>query len=283
MEQSGPTFRKMHGLGNDFVVVDARTRPFDPTPAQARRLADRRVGVGCDQIITIEPPRPEHPGSAAFMGIRNADGGTVEACGNATRCVARLLMDEAGTDRVVLGTLAGPVIAERAGGDSVRVDMGPASTDAAVLDLSHPCDTLHLDLRQPPFNDAVGVSVGNPHVVALVPDAESVDLRGTGPIIEHHDLFPDRVNAEVVSVRPDGTLRMRVWERGAGITRACGTGACAVVVAAVIRGAIPRQPTTVMLDGGPLLIDWRAGDDHVLMTGPAATVFTGTLHESLLS
>jgi len=273
----------MHGLGNDFVVVDARTRPLALTPAQARRIADRREGVGCDQIITIEPPRPDHPGSAAFMAIHNADGGVVEACGNATRCVARLLMDEAGVDHVIIGTLAGPVRADRADGHHVRADMGPATTDPAVLALNRPVDTHHVDLHQPPFTDTVAVSVGNPHVVAVVPDAEAIDLRGIGPIIEHHDLFPDRVNAEVVTVRRDGYLRMRVWERGAGITRACGTGACAVVVAAVTRGLIPRAPTRVLLDGGPLLIDWRAGDDHVLMTGPAATAFTGILDESLLS
>jgi diaminopimelate epimerase len=270
----------MHGLGNDFVVVDTRTRPLALTDALAARIADRRTGVGCDQLVTIEPPRPEQPGSAAFMGIRNADGGVVEACGNATRCVAHLLMREAGTDTVILGTLAGPVMATRAGPDAVRVDMGPAAITAAILAESR--DPHHLDLGQPPFTDAVAVSVGNPHVVAVVDDAEAVDLRGVGPIIEHHDLFPDRVNAEVVSRLDRGFLRMRVWERGAGITRACGTGACAVVVAAVTRGLIARAPTTVVLDGGRLVIDWRAEDDHVLMTGPVATAFTGVLDESLL-
>ncbi|MBB4286979.1 diaminopimelate epimerase [Roseospira goensis] len=280
MTGRGIPFRKMHGLGNDFVVVDTRTRPFALTTARAVRIADRRTGVGCDQLVTIEPPRPEHPGSAAFMGIRNADGGVVEACGNATRCVAHLLMEEAGTDTVILGTLAGPVVARRAGRDSVRVDMGRATVTDAILSAER--DPRHLDLGQPPFTDAVAVSVGNPHVVAIVDDAEAVDLRGVGPIVEHHDLFPDRVNAEVVSRRDAGLLRMRVWERGAGITRACGTGACAAVVAAVSRGVIARAPTTVALDGGRLLIDWRDADDHVLMTGPVATAFTGVLDESLL-
>jgi diaminopimelate epimerase len=283
----GVAFRKMHGLGNDFVVVDARTHPLDLTAAQAARIADRRMGVGCDQFVTIEPPRPDHPGSVAYMGIRNADGGVVQACGNATRCVARLLMDEAGCERVTLGTAAGPVIAEHADsaalGAAVRVDMGPARTAPAAIPLARPLDTLHLDLGDPPFTDAVAVNVGNPHVVAFVDDAETVALRAIGPVIETHPLFPERVNAEVATVRPDGTLRMRVWERGAGLTRACGTGACAVVVAAVRRGLIPRAPTTVLLDGGALLIAWRTDDDHVLMTGPVATAFTGTIDESLLS
>ncbi|MQX36522.1 diaminopimelate epimerase [Roseospira navarrensis] len=283
MTDAGVPFRKMHGLGNDFVVVDTRTHPLALTDAQAARIADRRAGVGCDQLVTIEPPRPAYPGSAAFMGIRNADGGVVEACGNATRCVAHLLMDEAGAETVTLGTLAGPVVATRAADGLVRVDMGPARTDWAAIPLAEARDTLHVNLGVAPFSDAVAVSMGNPHVVAFVENAERVDLRGIGPVIEHHALFPNRVNAEVVSRRPDGTLRMRVWERGAGITRACGTGACAVAVAAIRRGLMLPGAVTVVLDGGPLVIDWAGGDAPVLMTGPVATAFTGHLNGSLLS
>ncbi|MBB4265180.1 diaminopimelate epimerase [Roseospira visakhapatnamensis] len=273
-------FRKMHGLGNDFVIVDARTRPLELTDAGARRIADRRAGVGCDQIITIEPPRA---GGVAFLGIRNADGGVVEACGNATRCVAHLLMTEARADRVDLDTLAGPVVAERAAGGLVRVNMGPAGDAWQAIPLAEPRDTLSLDLGQAPFADAVAVTLGNPHVVAFVDDAEAVDLGRIGPIIEHHPLFPNRVNAEVVSRTADGALRMRVWERGAGITRACGTGACAAMVAAVRKSLIPGRPTRVILDGGPLDIDWPGGDAPVWMTGPVASVFTGLLDPSLLS
>lgn len=276
-------FRKMHGLGNDFVIVDARTRPLALTTAQAARIADRREGVGCDQLVTIEPPRPEHPGSIAFMAIRNADGGVVESCGNATRCVAALLMDETEAEAVILGTLAGPVHARRAEGGSVAVDMGPARADWDAIPLAEARDTDHLDLGLAPFTDAVAVNVGNPHVVAFVDDTGSVGLSALGPRLEHHPLFPARVNVEVASILADGSLRMRVWERGVGITRACGTGACASVVAAVRRRLIARAPTTVRLDGGLLTIDWRTDDDHVLMTGPVATAFTGTLDESLLS
>jgi diaminopimelate epimerase len=283
MTDAGVPFRKMHGLGNDFVVVDTRTHPLALSDAQAARIADRRTGVGCDQFVTIEPPRAGQNAAAAFMGIRNADGGVVEACGNATRCVAHLLMAESGTDSITLDTLAGLVVAHRAADGLVRVDMGPARTDWDAIPLAEARDTRHVDLGLPPFSDAVAVSMGNPHIVAFVEDAEAVDLPAVGPAVEHHPLFPARTNAEVVSFRPDGTLRMRVWERGAGITRACGTGACAAAVAAMRRGLVPRGPVTVVLDGGALAIDWQADDGHVLMTGPVATAFTGVLNGSLLS
>jgi len=281
MQRDPIPFRKMHGLGNDFVIVDARSQPLVLTDAQARRIAGRREGVGCDQIITIEPARM--PDTAAFMGIRNADGGVVEACGNATRCVARLLMDESGDDSITLDTLAGPVVAERAADGAMRVNMGPARWTWEAIPLAEPRDTLSLDLGQAPFADAIAVSMGNPHVVAIVDDAETIDLPAIGPMIEHHPLFPNRVNAEVISRAPDGTVRMRVWERGAGITRACGTGACAALVAAVRKGLVPAQPTRIILDGGALEIDWRGGDAPVWMTGPVSTVFTGFLDPSLLS
>ncbi len=281
MQQDPIAFRKMHGLGNDFVVVDTRAQSLALTDAWARRIADRREGVGCDQIITVEPARTS--GAAAFMGIRNADGGVVEACGNATRCVAHLLMKEGGASTVTLDTLAGPVVAERASNGAVRVDMGPARCTWEAIPLAEPRDTLSLDLGQAPFRHAIAVGMGNPHVVAVVTDAEAVDLAAIGPTIEHHPLFPDRVNAEVISRLPDGALRMRVWERGAGITRACGTGACAALVAAVRKGLVAAQPTRVILDGGVLEIDWRGGDAPVWMTGPVASVFTAHLDPSLLS
>jgi len=274
-------FRKMHGLGNDFVVIDVRRHPLALTDAQARRIADRREGVGCDQIVTIEAART--PFAAAFMGIRNADGGVVEACGNATRCVARLLMTERGEEALTLDTLAGPVSATRAPGGAVRVNMGPARCVWDAIPLVEPRDTLSLDLGVAPFSDVVAVSVGNPHVVAFVEDAEAVDLSAIGPRIEHHPLFPNRVNVEVVSERGDGALRMRVWERGAGITRACGTGACAAMVAAVRKGLIVARPTPVHLDGGVLEIAWGGGEAPVWMTGPVASVFSGLLEPSLLS
>ncbi len=274
MEQDGLPFRKMHGLGNDFVVIDTRAHVFDPTPDAVRAIANRRTGVGCDQFITIEPPRSG--AGVAFMGIRNADGGTVEACGNASRCVGALLLAETGGESVIIETLAGPITARAGGAEGqVTVDMGPARTTWADIPLSAEADTLRLDLTAGPLDGPCAVSMGNPHAVFFVPDAEAVDLTTLGPQIEHHPLFPARTNVEVVHRQPDGSLRMRVWERGVGITQACGTGACATLVAACRRGVTGRR-AIVMLDGGPLDITWT-DDNRVLMTGAATLAYTGIL------
>jgi diaminopimelate epimerase len=274
---SGLPFIKMHGLGNDFVVIDARARPVAVSDAQARAIADRKTGVGCDQFIIIEPPA--NGVADAAMRIHNADGGEVEACGNASRCVARLLMQEKGTRRVTLDTAAGRLIAEDAGEGRIAVDMGLARLDWRDIPLAREMDTLHLDLSQGPLRDPVAVNVGNPHAVFFVPDAEVIDLDTLGPQLEHHPLFPERANIEAASVLSRRRIRMRVWERGVGITRACGTGACATLVAAARRGLAERR-AEILLDGGPLEIEWLA-DDHVRMTGPVATSFTGTLDPSL--
>jgi len=268
-------FTKMHGLGNDFVVLDARARPLALTAAQVRAIADRRTGVGCDQLIVLEPPANGR--AQAFMRIHNADGGEVEACGNAARCVARLLMDEGGQDDVRLETAAGP-LAARAAGPDVAVDLGPARLDWQDIPLARETDTLHVPIGHGPLSDAVAVSVGNPHAVFFVDDAEGPDLATLGPVLEHDPLYPQRTNVEVVSLTGPDSLRMRVWERGVGITRACGTGAAAAVVAAARRGLTGRR-VTVVLDGGPLALDWRA-DGHVEMTGPTAVSFTGTLAQT---
>jgi len=274
---SGRAFIKMHGLGNDFVVIDARRQPLAMDNAQARAIADRKTGVGCDQFIVIEPPKN---GTAdAAMRIRNADGGEVEACGNASRCVAQLLMRERGTSRVAIDTPAGLIVAEDAGDGRVAVDMGPARLEWREIPLARAMDTLHLDLALGPLRDPVGVNVGNPHAVFFVADAEVIDLETLGPQLEHHPLFPERCNIEAATVLSPTRIRMRVWERGVGITRACGTGACATLVAAARRGLTGRK-AEVVLDGGPLEIEWLS-DGHVRMTGPVATSFTGVLDESL--
>jgi diaminopimelate epimerase len=266
-------FRKMHGLGNDFVVIDGRAQALALDDRLARTIADRRTGVGCDQLIVIEPPRS---GLAdAFMRIRNADGGEVEACGNATRCVASLLMDEKRRSHVVIETVAGLLDAESRAGGRVAVDMGPARLDWRDIPLAEPKDTLHLGIALGQLADPVGVSMGNPHAVFFVADAEAVDLAALGPPLEHHKLFPQRANIEVAQVLDRRRIRLRVWERGAGITLACGTGACATLVAAARRGLSERR-ATIVLDGGELEIEWLKAD-HVLMTGPVATAFTGTL------
>ncbi len=271
-------FIKMHGLGNDFVVVDARREPFELDEAAARAIADRRAGVGCDQFIVMEPPRD--PEAEVFMRIRNADGGEVEACGNATRCVARLLMDETGRDVAAIETGAGLLIARPAEDGLVSVDMGPARTGWREIPLAREMDTLHLDLALGPLADPVGVSIGNPHAVFFVEEAEAVDLASLGPRLEHDPLFPERANIGVAQLAGPDRLRLRVWERGVGITRACGTGACAAAVAAHRRGLAGRE-VEVHLDGGPLMLEWRE-DGHVVMTGSVATSFRGVLDGSLL-
>ena len=271
-------FVKMHGLGNDFVVLDARAEPLALDERQARAIADRKTGVGCDQLITLEPARDRR--ADAFMRIHNADGGEVEACGNAARCIASLLMRESKRDQVVVETVVGLLAAERREDGLVAVDLGPVKLDWREIPLAQPMDTLHLELAVGPLKDAVAVNVGNPHAVFFVSDAEAVDLERWGPEIEHHRLFPERVNVEVVHRLADRSFRMRVWERGVGVTRACGTGACATLVAAHRRGLAGRE-ATVRLDGGALAVEWRA-DGHVVMTGPVATSFTGRLDRSLL-
>jgi diaminopimelate epimerase len=272
-------FTKMHGLGNDFVVLDARRSPIRLNEAQTRAIADRHRGVGCDQLIVIEPAVNKL--ADVFMRIRNADGGEVAACGNASRCVAVLVMKEKATDHVVVETAAGLLDIESAGDGLITVDMGPARLDWRDIPLARPVDTAHIGVEVGPLKDAVAVNVGNSHAVFFVDDAEAVPLADVGPKIERHAMFPERANVEVVEVRSAGELRVRVWERGVGITQACGTGACASVVAAHRRGLTGRK-ATIRLDGGALTVEWLK-DNHVLMTGPVATSFTGILHPSLLA
>ena len=265
-------FRKMHGLGNDFVVIDARSVPFHPGREEVVRLCDRRRGIGADQLIILCPPKK--PGMDVFMVMANADGSEVRACGNASRCVAALMMKEKARGHVKLETVSGVVEAKAASGNRVTVDMGEAKLGWQQIPLAEECDTLHLPLVLGPLANPVAVNMGNPHCVFFVEDAAAVDLAALGPVIEHHALFPDRVNVEVVQVQAPDKLLMRVWERGSGITEACGSGACAVLVAAVRRGLSARK-VTVIQPGGNLEIEWLE-NTHVLMTGDWAESFTGT-------
>jgi diaminopimelate epimerase len=267
------SFIKMHGLGNDFVVVDARDTAFALNAEHARLVADRRQGVGCDQIVVLEPPRNGR--ADVFMRFWNSDGGEVAACGNGTRCAAALVMAEDGADRLTIETLAGLLGAETSDDGRVSVDMGAARLDWQDIPLARAQDTLHLELSLEALRDPVAVNMGNPHAVFFVDDAEAVDLARLGPKLEHDPIFPERANIGVAQLTGTDALRLRVWERGAGVTRACGTGACAAAVAAARRGLTGRR-VTVTLDGGPLELDWRA-DGHVMMTGPVATAFTGEL------
>ena len=264
----------MHGLGNDFVVFDARKQDLALDAETARALADRRFGIGCDQVIVIAPGDRKHD---AVMRIRNADGGDVESCGNAARCVARLLMDESGRDTVRLDTIGGELICRDAGNGLVAVDMGAPRLMWNEVPLAKATDTNMFHLNVDGTNHvASAVSVGNPHVVLFVEDAESAPVASLGARIENHPLFPERTNVEFASVTGRNRLRMRVWERGVGITSACGTGACATAVAAFRRGLAGRK-VEIMLDGGALKIELREDSEHVVMTGPSSLVFTGEI------
>lgn len=275
----GLPFWKMHGLGNDFVVLDARERPIAIHPDQARRIADRHRGVGFDQLLVIEPAQAA--GADVFMRILNADGTESGACGNGTRCVAALVMADTGGDKAVIETVAGLLECRNAPEGGVTVDMGPARLGWQDIPLAHEADTLHLPVSSGMLSDGVGVSMGNPHAVFFVADAERVQIDGVGPVLEHDPLFPERANIGVVQMLARDRLRYRVWERGVGVTQACGSGACAAAVAAVRRGLAERT-AWVELDGGTLLIEWRESDAHVLMTGPAETSFAGILSRGLL-
>jgi len=272
-------FTKMHGLGNDFVVLDGRDVPVPMDAAGARAIGDRRTGVGFDQLLIMEPAK--NGAADLFMRIMNPDGSDAEACGNGTRCVAAWVMAETGADELKIETVAGVLEASMGADGLVTVDMGPANLDWREIPLAVEADTLHLGIENGPLKDPVAVNVGNPHMVFFVDDAEAVDMAALGPELEHHPLYPERTNVEAASLMGPNKLRMRVWERGAGITRACGSGTCATAVAAHRRGLTGRR-VEVILDGGPLTIEWR-DDGHVLMTGPVATSFEGTLDPALLA
>lgn len=252
-------FKKMHGLGNDFVILDQRAGRALFDPEQIQMICDRRHGVGCDQLIVMEPSET----ADFFMRIYNPDASEAEACGNATRCVAHLYMSEQGAQECSIETVAG-ILPCRMVDDLVEVDMGQPKS----------VEDVDLSIREE--GEPVSVNMGNPHCVFFVDDAESVDLENLGPVIEHHSLFPDRTNVEFATVMPDGQIRLRVWERGAGVTLACGSGACATAVAAIHRGLTDRK-VDIIMDGGHLILEHRESDGHVLMTGPVAYVFEGEL------
>jgi len=272
-------FLKMHGLGNDFVVLDGRRTATAVDAATARVLADRRTGIGCDQVILLEPPR--HADAQVLMRILNPDGSEAEACGNATRCVADLLRREIGNPRVRIETIAGLLEAEALPDGRIAVDMGPARTSWREIPLGRAMDTGRVELSLGPLAAPVCTNIGNPHATFFVDDAEAIDLAALGPVLEHHPLFPQRANIGVAAVRDHKNIRLRMWERGAGITRACGSGACAALVAAHRRGLAERQ-AAVVLDGGVLDIAWRE-DGHVVMTGPVALSFEGVIDSGLLA
>ncbi len=272
------SFSKMNGLGNDFVILDARAGGKAPSAATIAAMADRRFGVGFDQLILLEPARGDED---VYMRIFNSDGSEVEACGNASRCVGKMVLDETGRDEATIATVAASIKARAAEGGLYTVDMGKPRLGWDEIPLAREMDTRSLDLNIGPAGDPVlskpgAVNMGNPHCVFFVDRVPTEDIEAFGPLIERHELFPQRTNVEFAEVRGPHNIRLRVWERGTGVTRACGSGACATAVAAHRRGLTSRK-VTIELDGGPLQIEWQDGTDHVLMTGPVATNFTGTL------
>ena len=269
--QPGLSFIKMHGAGNDFVIIDSRNREAVVTAALARAIGDRNRGIGFDQLAEIRASD-----STDFtLDFWNNDGTRAEACGNAMRCVSDLILRETGRVALTLTTARGVLHAIRRADGLVSVNMGAPQLLWDQIPLSRDVDPLHLPLH----GDPVAVGMGNPHCVFFVPDAEAPDLAKLGPLTEHTDLYPRRTNVEYAAVTAADTLRMRVWERGAGITLACGSGACATAVAAHLRGLTGRH-VTLHLDGGVLEVDWR--DDGVWLTGPVARVYDGTLTPAFL-
>ena len=276
-------FRKMNGLGNDFVVLDGRARPLSLGTEAVKAIADRQAGIGCDQLIALEPSKQ----ADVFMRIWNADGGEVAACGNAARCVAALVAEERGRAYVKVETEAGVLDATVNKDGTVTVDMGAPRFDWQDIPLAEPfADTRYIELQVGPIDAPVlhspsVVNVGNPHCIFFVDDVDAYDLERFGPMLEHHPLFPERANISLAHVTAPDALKLRTWERGAGLTQACGTAACASAVAAARLKRTGRK-VKVSLPGGDLLIEWRESDGHILMTGPYSLDFEGTLPASLL-
>jgi diaminopimelate epimerase len=283
MSATTHSFRKMNGLGNDFVVIDRRNDDLALPADAVRAIADRAAGIGCDQLIALDPSSE----ADVFMRIWNADGGEVAACGNAARCVAAVVAGELGRPTVTIET-EDQVLGAYAGADGVvTIDMGEPRLRWDEIPLAEEFyDTSCIELQAGPIDAPVlhspgVVSMGNPHAVFFVDDVEAIDLGRIGPMLEHHPLFAERANISVAQVLDPAHIRLRTWERGAGLTRACGTAACASAVAAVRRGLTDRT-VTVSLPGGDLVIEWRESDGHVLMAGPYALDFEGTLPAGLL-
>ena len=276
-------FHKMNGLSNEIVVIDARDGQFALDADAARLIGNPSTGPGCDQIMVIEPGRPNRDGGAdVWTSIWNNSGEEVEACGNGARCVAAHMFKLTGATELSMGTLGGTIVATDAGDGNITIDMGTPRFDWQDIPLSEEIrDTRAIELQIGPIDDPIlhspsVANVGNPHAIFWVTDADAYDLEKIGPMLENHPIFPERANISLAQVIDDSTIRTRVWERGAGATRACGTAACAIGVSAARTGRTGRD-VTVHLPGGPLRIQWREADDHILMTGPAEFEFAGEI------
>jgi diaminopimelate epimerase len=275
---SGTPFLKMHGLGNDFVILDGRAKALDLPVERRRTIADRRLGVGCDQLIILETPSERE--ADVFMRIYNPDGSEAGACGNATRCVASLVMDERKTDHVIVQTIAGLLDSQKTGMGVnglpvVAVDMGPARLDWRDIPVREACDTNHMPVGIGPLQDPVGTSMGNPHATFFVDDMAAIPFAELGPKLERHPFFPERANIGLAQMVGENKLKLLVWERGTGFTLACGSGACAAGVAAARRGLAGRK-VEIVVEHGTLTIEWLR-DNHVMMTGGISLAYKGEL------
>jgi diaminopimelate epimerase len=275
---SGTPFLKMHGLGNDFVILDGRAKALDLPVERRRTIADRRLGVGCDQLIILEPPSERE--ADVFMRIYNPDGSEAEACGNATRCVASLVMDERKTDHAIVQTVAGLLDSQKTGTGAnglpvIAVDMGPALMDWREIPVREACDTNHMPVGIGPLQDPVGTNMGNPHATFFVDDMTAIPFAELGPQLERHPFFPERANIGLAQMMGENKLRLKVWERGTGFTLACGSGACAAGVAAARRGLSGRK-VEIIVEHGTLTIEWMR-DNHVMMTGGISLSYKGEL------
>jgi diaminopimelate epimerase len=285
MSSTNPiAFRKMNGLGNDFVVIDARERPISISDAQAKAIANRTTGIGCDQLIVMENSSL----ADVKMRIWNAEGGEVESCGNASRCIADIVMDEKGEDSATIYTKGGFLVGRQAGKLQVTIDMGKPKFNWDQIPLSEKfADTRHIELQVGPIDAPLMhspsvVNVGNPHCIFWVKDLDVVNLGRVGPMLENHPLFPERANIEMAKVVARDHVIVNVWERGAGLTKACGTAACAVM-AAGFRIKIIDRAARVTLPGGDLSMSINEETDHVIMTGPLEYEYEGVIPEGLLA
>lgn len=276
--QVGRPFVKMHGLRNDFVIIDGRKNPFSPSDAEIVRICDRHEGVGADELVIVETPGSQAAasGTIAFVRIFNPDGRQVEACGNATRCVGWLLLQESGRKEITIQTLGGQLKCHDAGDKLVAVEMGRLRTGWQEIPISRQMDTLHLRIGAGPLQDPVGMNIGNPHAVFFVDNLDAIDLTRYGPELQKNPLFPEQANIGAAQLLDAKTLRLSVWERPGTLTTACGTGACVAVAAAHRRGLTTEKRMTVIMPAGPVKIELKE-DDIVVMTGPVETCYAGYL------
>ena len=272
------SFTKMHGLGHDFVIIDNREQQLELGSLPACAIANRNTGIGCDQLIILENPNDSQ--ADVFMRIFNSNGSEAGTCGNAARCVASIIMAENKNNQTIIETHSGCLEANYAEGGLISVDMGQAKMDWRDIPLSKAIDTLHLGIGSGPLQDPVGINMGNPHAVFFVDNADAIDLPLHCSVLERHSLFPEHANISVATVKDTNEIRLRVWERGVGETLACGSGACATLVSAS-RRSLCGQDALVLLNGGTLYIEWLA-DNHIMMTGPVATSFSGFVNPALL-